>query len=84
MKSLTANSTTNGYALGYGETVYYKVRAYRLTESGDRVYGEFSSPVAVTNNNTAPKAEKVTGLTGKMTSGSTISLSWDKQSRVSG
>lgn len=84
MKSLTANSTTNGYALGYGETVYYKVRAYRLTESGDRVYGEFSSPVAVTNNQTAPKAEKVTGLTGKMTSGSTISLSWDKQSRVSG
>lgn len=84
MKSLTANSTTNGYALGYGETVYYKVRAYRLTESGDRIYGEFSSPVAVTNTQTPPKAEKVTGLTGKMASGSTISLSWDKQSRVSG
>lgn len=84
IKSLTSNTTSNGYALGYGETVYYKVRAYRLTESGDRVYGEFSSPVSVTNNYTPPKAQKVTGLTGKMASSTQISLSWDKQGLVSG
>ena len=84
MKSLTSNTTDNAYSLGYGETVYYKVRAYRLTESGERVYGEFSAPVAVKNSQTAPKAEKVTGLTGSMSSSSQIKLSWNKQSQVSG
>lgn len=47
MKSVTGIETSN-YNLSVGGTYYYKVRAYVLTESGDRVYGGYSEAMPIT------------------------------------
>ena len=46
VKTITGN-TTNNYSLKTGSTYSYKIRAFRTTQSGEKIYGFYSEPASL-------------------------------------
>lgn len=81
VKELTATTLTDSKLL-WSTEYSYKVRAYKIAD-GKKVYGTYSKVVKATTTS-IPKPSKVTGVKVKATSTTTATLTWKKQSNVTG